>query len=212
MSTTQHTHTLEGVRDSFKCLKESYESNNMTHCTNYVTIRLVTLIEQFCRIAYRGSMSECDWKSQTPPRIAIQILVDVFRLFNPDIEYEKCEFEIRRYGRNSKKDTDRGSIHLKTDTEVRSLVRDVLGKEDADTVEWILLYMMSLQNVKSIKDRLDVSFSREDEEALNRLFGQRNAVVHTPFDQQADRTAFDVVDTLFSVIESSVQSRSEQPR
>ena len=86
MSTTSSEplgYTLKEVWDSFKDLENSYASGRMDSCSNYITIRLVTLIEQFCRVAYKHRNLAYNWK-QTQP-VAMPILVDVFQRFSPGI-------------------------------------------------------------------------------------------------------------------------------
>lgn len=205
MSGVPPGYTPDEVWDSLRDLKASYRSGHMVHCSNYVTIRLVTLIEQFCRIVYRRRCLEYDWK-QAPPPITIQILVDVFRRFKPDINHEKCEFKIRLYGSRSNRGTD-DKIRLKSNDEVRDLVKTVLGKQDPDAEEWIRLYMLSFQSVKSIKDRLGVLFTEEQHRGINELFGRRNTVVHTPSDRQVNKSTFVMVESLFQLIDSEVRTR-----
>ncbi len=209
MSGTPPGYTLEEVRGSLNDLRVSHESGRMEHCANYVTIRLVTLIEQFCRIAYRRRHLEYDWK-QAPPPVTIQILVDVFRRFDPGLKHEECELKIRLFGNRNDKSAD-GKIRLKSDDEVRGLVRTVLKKQDPDVEEWIRLYTLSFQSVKSIKDRLGVSFTQEQHRDINELFGRRNTVVHTPSDRQVNESTFAMVESLFLLIDNEVRARVESP-
>lgn len=207
MSGTPPGYTMEEVWGSLKDLKELHEAGRMGYCANYVTIRLVTLIEQFCRITYRRRRLKFNWK-EAPPPITIQILVDVFRRFDPGIRHAECELIIRLFGVRNGKSVD-GKIRLKSDDEVRDLVETVLGKHDPDAEEWIRLYMLSFQNVKSIKDRLGVSFTQEQDRGLNRLFSRRNAVVHTPSDLQVDKAAFPLVESLFTLIDATVRNATK---
>lgn len=197
MSGTPPGYTVEEVRKSLKDLKKSHEDGCMEHCGNYVTIRLVTLIEQFCRIVYRRRRLKYDWKKS--PRITIQILVDVFQRFKPGIEHDECEHKIRLFGARNGENID-GRIRLKSDNEVRDLVKAVLGKHNSDAEEWIRLYMLSFQSVKSIKTKLSVSFSLTQINDLNKLFGKRNAAVHASSDTQVDESAFGMVESLLKLI------------
>lgn len=199
MSDTPPGYTLKEVWDSFNDLKAMYESGRMTSCDNYITIRLVTVIEQFCRVVYKHRRLEYDWK-QAPPSIAIHILADIFQKFDPNIEYDECELRIRLYGKHSDKSVD-SRIRLKSDIEVQSLVKTVLKKQNQDAVEWIRLYMLSFQSVKSIKDKPGVPFLTKDlHNDLNNLFGRRNVAVHTLSDNQVDKLAFTTVELLFTLI------------
>lgn len=167
----------------------------------------MTLIEQFCRITYKRRSLEYDWR-QAPPPVTIQILVDVFRRFDPSIKYDECELSIRLYGNLIGKSAD-GKIRLKSDDEVRDLVRTVLKKQDPDVEEWIRLYTLSFQSVKIIKDRLGVSFTQEQHRDINELFSRRNTVVHTPSDRQVSMSTFAMVESLFLLIDNETRAEAE---
>lgn len=200
MSDALPGHTLDEVWDSFGDLKDSYESGSMAPCANYVQIRLVAIIEQFCRVTYKRRKLKYDWK-QNPPRIAIQILVDIFQRFDPDIKRNECENAIWEYVDRGDRNMDAG-IHLKSDVEVRGLVKNVLKKQNSDAAEWIRLYMLSFQSLKSIRDKLGVGLPPKMAMQCNELFGMRHAATHTLSDHQVNNTTFDVVERLLHLIDS----------
>lgn len=217
MSDTLVGHTHEEVLHSFNNLRESYESDNMVNCNNYITIRLVTLIEQFCRVTYKQLKPEYDKKNKR--YIAVQILIDIFKKFDPNIKPDECDIKIRQWYRNRNgkdhdKDNDNsrnegadGSIQLNYN-ETQKLVEIVLKKQNLEAVEWILLYMLSFQSVKNIKNMLGVSFTTEQHKKLNNLFGSRHAVVHTISDRRACENMFIMVKLLFDQIDDVTTNRS----
>lgn len=200
MSDALPGHTLDEVWYSFRELRDSYESWNMAPCANYVPIRLVTIIEQFCRVTYKRRQLTYDWKQSLSP-IAIQILVDIFQRFVPDIKRDECKIRIRKYGNRSGKSVD-GSVRLKSDAEVCNLVETVLKKQNPDAAEWIRLYMLSFQNLKSIRDKLEMEFSPDVAMQCNELFGTRHAATHTLSDHQVNNATFAVVEKLLRLINS----------
>ena len=203
MNGTSAGYTWKEVRDSFTDLKTAYDSGSMTHCTNYIPIRLVTLIEQFCRVAYKQRRLKYNWKPAPPP-VTTHILIDIFQRFCPNIKYTDCELGIRMYGNLNYPHDDK--VRLKSDADVQELVTTVLGRAHPDAAEWICLCMLSFQNVKSIKNKLNVLLSPGQEAKLNELFGRRHTVVHTLSDRQAGKAAFDVVESLFTLIENTSAS------
>lgn len=89
-------HALDDVLDDFDKLKASYASSDNDHCSRYDVVRLVTLLEQFCRIECqrRGSCSNHQWKKHRP---SVHVLVDVFQMFDAKINRKKCEAGILLY-------------------------------------------------------------------------------------------------------------------
>ena len=196
-------YTLIEIRDSFNNLRTSYESGRMDHCTNYIPIRLVTLIEQFCRVVHKQGQAKYDWDYRP---VSLPILVDVFQRFKPDIK--DCEFKIRMYRTHAGSQTGTDDvIRLRSDDDVCNLVESVLSEPNQEVFEWIRLYMLSFQSLKSIKDELEVSFPQLMNVECNKLFSIRHAVAHTMSDHQVSRSMFVMVDSLLHMIES-LQKRS----
>lgn len=198
MSDALQGHTLDEVWSSFWDLKKSYESEDMALCANYIPIRLVTIIEQFCRVTFkrRKLTYKKEWSSSP---IAVPILADVFCRVDPGIKRDECEDRIREYRDRINKSTD-GGIRLKSDGEVCRLVECVLEEQNAEATEWIRLYTLSFQNLKSIKDRLDVGITREVGERCDELFGIRHAAAHTLSDRRVGNAAFATVESLLILI------------
>ena len=192
-------YTMIEIRDSFNNLRTLYESGRMDHCTNYISIRLVTLIEQFCRVVYKQGQAKYDWDYRP---VSLPILVDVFQRFKPDIK--DCEFKIRMYRTHVGLQTGTDDvIRLRSDDDVYNLVKSVLNEPNQEVFEWIRLYMLSFQSLKSIKDALEVSFPPLMNMECNKLFSIRHAVAHTMSDHQVSRNVFVMVDSMLHMIEST---------
>lgn len=197
-------YTLIEIRDSLNNLRISYESGHMDHCTNYIPIRLVTLIEQFCRIVHKQGRAKYDWDYRP---VSLPILVGVFKRFKPDIK--DCEFKIRMYRTHDGSQTEAdGIIRLRSDDDVCNMVESVLNEPNQEVFEWIRLYMLSFQSLKSIKDKLEVSFPPLMNVECNKLFSMRHAAAHTLSDHQVSRSMFVMVDSMLHMIEST-QKRSD---
>ena len=208
MSDVLQGHTRDEVWSSFRNLKELHESECMAPCASYIPIRLVTIIEQFCRVTFkrRKLTYEKEW-SASP--IAVPILVDVLCRFDPDIKRGECENRIREYRRRVNKSTD-GGIRLKSDNEVCRLVESVLEEQNAEAAEWIRLYTLSFQNLRSIKDKLDVGITREMGERCDELFGMRHAAAHTLSDRRVGNAAFATAKALLKLINTGEYQKAAE--
>lgn len=199
-----YIYTLDGVRDQLNDLKKLYESGHMKYCTNYIPIRLVAIIEQFCRVAYKHNNTKHGWRYRP---VAMPILIDIFQQFKPDIKYAEFDSRIREYRaqKSAKLQASTGDcLNFKSAKDVCELVKFILGEANNDTVEWIHLCMLSFQNLKDIKDKLGVSFPAQVNERCNKLFGIRHAVAHTTSDHQVGQDAFAMVDSMFDAITTEV--------
>ncbi len=154
-------------------MKGLRESEDIVPCANYIPIRLVTTMEQVCRVTFKRRRLTYK-KEWSPPHIAVPILADVFCRVDPSIKSDECEDGIREYRCRVNKSTD-GGIRLKSNGEVYRLAECVLKKQNAEAAEWIRLYTLSFQNLKSIKDKLGTGITREIGERCDELFGMRHA-------------------------------------
>ncbi len=62
--------------------------------------------------------------------------------------------------------------------------------------------MLSFQNLKSIRDKLEMEFSPDVAMQCNELFGTRHAATHTLSDHQVNNATFAVVEKLLRLINS----------
>ena len=194
-------HTLDDVWKKFDELKASHESGSNDACLSYGTVRLVTLLEQFCRIEHHQHRLKLlpqqprQWKYLP----SIQVLADVFQMFDAKISRKECEDKIRLYGKNHNMIDDR--VPIGSDKEARCLANAILPQYDESVVEWMWLYTLSFQRAGTItKCFRDVTFTKAQHRDLNRLFGRRNAVVHTMSEHPADKADFGLVESLFEMI------------
>lgn len=194
-------HTLDDVWRKFHELRDLHESGSNDACLSYGTVRLVTLLEQFCRIEHHQRRLKL--LPQQPRQWnylpSVQVLVDVFQMFDAKINRKKCEDKIRLYGRNHSMTDDR--VPIKSDKEAQCLANTILPQCDKSVVEWMWLYTLSFQKARVIKKYFSsVMFTKAQHRDLNRLFGRRNAVVHTMSEHPADKADFGLVESLFEMI------------
>lgn len=226
MATTagsQTPYTLVGVEKELDLLKNAVNNNLMHECKNYISIRLVTIIEQFFRIMKKlGKFGIIDVyhvklyqskskKPKTMPKpTSLSILVDIFVHHGNQarIGSDAYKESIRDFCDNKNNNCTFNAMTYNVEfskiTDIRELVEYVLlGKYSQNVFEWIAVHTHSFQTVRVIKKYAGNLFDDDNTlEKYTRLFDARHSTVHTLSGRNPDTQWFDLVKYLFKTVKT----------
>lgn len=213
-------HTILEVRNELDKLKNSVDEGLTKECTNYIPIRLVTLIEQFFRIMIKTNRLEskknesCDRFPQS--EISISTLNELFKQYNNQKPFEDQDYseDIRIYCSNDtnsnnypKYNKNKNSIKFKNIKQIDCLVKDVLGEENKNLSDWIYVHTQTFQSVQSIESYSKIFTGNVRKEYIC-LFDTRHNLVHTLGERSFDKYGyFDLVQDLFNDVEDKHPER-----